>query len=130
MKVLFITLALLMVAAPAMAVDLSFAWDPVDTNVDGSPVDENFSGYYFYCSLTSGDYTDPLCKIPVGNVTTANIDVDLTYGQTGYFVVSAFNAYNAGTPEEEILESGFSNEVSYQYPFLCPAAPGALRLVQ
>jgi len=120
MKFFVIAICIMFMAVPAFAVELNFAWDEVTTNADGTPCDD-LGGYFFYCSLAAGDYTDPLCKIDVGNEITATVEVALDEGQTGYFVVTAYDLNGN--------ESQPSNEVSHTHPFQCPAAPASLRLV-
>ena len=120
MRILVIAFCIMLLAVPAFAVELNFGWNEVTTNADGTPC-EDLGGYFFYCSLTEGDYVDPLCKIDVGNHINATVDVALNEGETGYFVVTAYDLNGN--------ESEPSNEISYVYPFQCPAAPAGLHLV-
>ena len=123
MKRLIIIFAILMLAAPAYAKVYTLAWDAVTTNEDGSPCTD-LAGYRIYCSLVSGDYTEGvrLCRIDVGNVTQTDIEVAVEEGDTVHFVATAYDTNQN--------ESQYSNEVFDTIPFLCPAAPGALRLVR
>ena len=117
---LFILLFVLLgVALEAFAMEVNLAWDAPTTNTDGTPL-VDLDGYKIYCSQTAGDYTTPFCEVDVGNVVTATIDVQ-TDGGTFYFVATAYD-----TTEHE---SEPSNEVTHTFPFLCPAAPEALRVV-
>jgi len=111
---------MLMVAVPGYAEDVQLAWDAPTTNSDGTVLTD-LGGYFIYCSKTDGDYSTPFCKIDVGNVLTALIDVDMGEGESAYFVATAYDLTGN--------ESAFSNEVAHAVPFLCPAAPGSLRVV-
>ena len=94
--VAFILIALSSSLAEAYRITL--AWDPVTTNVDGTPI-EDLAGYRLYYGTSSGNYTH---VIDVGNVTEYTV-YNLKSG-VYYFAVTAYDV--AGN------ESDFSNEIS------------------
>jgi hypothetical protein len=80
-----------LLALPALAGQVSLAWD-----ASPSPA----VGYYVYYGVASQTYGAP---IDVGNQTTAIVP-NLTAGQTYYFAVTAYDVARSQSP--------FSNEVS------------------
>jgi hypothetical protein len=79
---------------------VTLAWDPLTTNVDGTPLTD-LSGYRLYCGATSQVYTT---VIDVGPDTTATVTNRFS-GPTYFFAVTAYNA--VGT------ESALSTEVAW-----------------
>jgi len=100
--VLLSLLSLLVFTIPALAGDVTLAWDP-NTETD-------LAGYKLYIGTASRTYGPPIL---LGKVTTYTV-TNLAPG-TYYFAVTAYNT--AG------LESGFSNEVSA----VISGTPGASR---
>lgn len=85
---------------PAFAMDVTLAWDPSTSTIDGYRIyyktgDQGGSPYDGTEAIEGGS------PVTVGNVTQFTLR-NLTPGQTYYFVVTAY----LGS-----LESGFSNEV-------------------
>jgi len=97
MKKLFLVLALLLFAAPAMAMDVTLAWDPNS--------ETDLAGYRVYQGTgAGGPYTKvaDVAVMPAPEYTVRN----LVRGTRYYFVVTAFDS------ETPSLESGYSNEVN------------------
>lgn len=85
---------------------VTLAWDPSPST--------NVTGYNIYYGPNSRAYTN---KVDVSNVTNATLT--LRYGTLYYFAATAYDGSG--------LESDFSNEVSYQFPYV-PGAPQMFRL--
>lgn len=94
-------LALLCATAPALAGDITLAWDAVT----------GATGYKLYCGSASKTYGAP---VDVKNVTTYKLT--LPAGTDRFCAVTAYDASS---------ESGYSNEVTFHVP---PAAPTNLRV--
>ena len=94
----FIALCLILLAAPAMAQQITFAWDlsPDDSMLGAT------GGYRLYQSKTRGVYSAP----PVATVAAGVSTVSITVNALGrhYWVATAF--------AEDGTESDYSNEVS------------------
>jgi PKD repeat protein len=93
--------ALLLVAVPAYAGQVTLAWDPVSA--------PTLAGYRLYYGVSSHAYTT---SIPVGLQTNYTV-TGLTAGQTYYFAVTA---YDTST------ESAKSNEVNSLISTTAPVA--------
>lgn len=107
MKSILIALALLMIAVPAMAAQVTLAWDANDPAPEGYRLFQR-------TETTAYDYEAPVWT---GTVTTCTID-GLVPGVMYYFVVRAY---------QDLDESGDSNEVSFKG--IIPA-PTGLRVVE
>jgi hypothetical protein len=75
---------------------VSLQWD--------ANVEPDVAGYIIYYGTNSGGY---FSSVDVGNTTTTTIG-NLKEGLTYFFVATAYNTSR--------LESGYSNEVSYEVP--------------
>ena len=92
----------LLVCAPAIAGNLTLAWDP--------PAGAPPAGYALYYGPAPGNYPT---KIDVGNVTTFTI-TGLTDGSTYHFVATDYDASH--------VESGYSNDIAATVPSGPPVA--------
>jgi hypothetical protein len=95
LQLMIATLLILACSAPAIAADVTLAWDPNS--------ESDLAGYKLYYGIASGVYGTP---ITLGLQTTYTI-TNLPPG-TYFFALKAFNTLG--------LESGFSNEVSTTIP--------------
>jgi len=126
--ILMVTVIFLSMASIAVAVDktATFTWEQECINgctvavdgIDRAPV----ISWKIYMSTTSGVYNDPaIVEIPFDGNVAPNYTSDyvLTLSGTGilYFVVTANN------PDSDTPESGYSNEVSYEYNFSATSTP-------
>lgn len=107
---LFACTALMLAAAPAMAMDIGFAWD--------ANTESDLAGYRLYQSDTSGSYTylNPVADIPAGTETYTQAGVS---DGTWFWVLTAYDT--------EGNESGPSNEVTMTVDETAPAAPTNLQ---
>ena len=88
-----VAFAILLIATPLFAVDLTVGWDPSS--------DPSVIGYRLYSGTTSGVYTR---SFDAGLNTSMTVSA-LVGGTTYYFVVTAYNSSQ--------IESAPSNEISY-----------------
>ena len=100
----------------AMADNLTFKWDAVTLNADGTPCTD-LGGYKLYRGTAKGTYGGP---IDVGNVTTY-VHSEPKDGKY-YYVVSAYDT--SGN------ESGYSNEVGVTIDHTAPRPPSNFSLLQ
>ena len=106
----------LSLSTAAMADNLTFKWDAVTLNADGTPCTD-LGGYKLYRGTAKGTYGGP---IDVGNVTTY-VHSEPKDGKY-YYVVSAYDT--SGN------ESGYSNEVGVTIDHTAPKPPSNFSLLQ
>jgi len=80
-------LSCLLLLRPAMAAQVSLAWDPPTENMDGSPL-VDLAGYRVYYAPVSLEYTN---VVDVGETNSAAI-CGLVPGQQYYIAVTAYNS--------------------------------------
>ena len=90
-------ISLLLMSLPAVAGQVTLAWDPV--------LNSALAGYVLHYGPSAGQYTS---KIDVGKTTLRTVS-NLTEGATYHFVVTAYGASR--------VETGFSNDVSATIPY-------------
>jgi hypothetical protein len=101
-RLLLRTLALCALLAPAAlpaAETITLAWDPPETNTDGSPID-NIGGYVLNVGAQPGGVDRAL---DVGLVTQAAVD-GLEQGQTYFFSVVCYNTGGGSSDPSPILD--------------------------
>ena len=98
MKIIGLILAIMLMAVPAMAADITLAWDAPTINSDGSELTD-LSGYKMYYGNSTGEY---LTAIDVGNVNIYTVS-DLS-DNTWFFAVTAYDTSRN--------ESDYSNEIN------------------
>lgn len=109
----FVALAL---SSAVMADNLTFKWDAVTLNADGTPCTD-LGGYKLYRGTAKGIYGP---AIEVGNVTTY-VHSETKDGKY-YYAVSAYDT--SGN------ESGVSNEVTVTIDHTAPKPPSNFSLLQ
>jgi hypothetical protein len=98
----FLLLLIIATSANAKAASITFTWDP-STGITPT-------GYKLYWGTSSRTYS---INIDVGNVTTYTwSNLDVTAGGTFYSTATAYLKDANG----KLIESGYSNEVSIQFP--------------
>ena len=113
MKIIILILAVVfLTVSGAYALDVKLLWEPVTTNIDGTPITD-LEGYRIRFGDSSGNY---ISNIDVGNVTEKAI-LDLPEGKNKCFVVTAYDT--SGN------ESDYSNEACLSE---FPAAPTGTRI--
>lgn len=99
---LWLQLGLVMFLFPSLgsAASLTLQWDPVTTNVDGSPLTD-LAGYNVYQRISSGSYGNP-----VGNTNSSTVEFlvpNLSDNTTYFFVVKAIdNSNNLSAASDEL----------------------------
>ena len=89
----------------------NISWTAPTTNMDGTPLTD-LIGYKIYCGSATGNYT--IIK-DVSNVTQYLLTNLFTAGGVYYCVVTAYDTFGN--------ESGYSNEVNFNYKLTSPKAP-------
>jgi hypothetical protein len=104
MKMIFYILlvfsVILVGGTPGWAGTATLSWNAPTTSMDGTPLTD-LAGYKIHYGTTSANYTQ---VVDVGLPSTPQYTLNLTDGQTYYFVVTAYDI--------SLNESTFSNEVS------------------
>lgn len=118
----FIVLAILFLAAPAIASSVDLAWTAPTQNEDGTLLTD-LAGYTVYGGLQPGLY-NVTWDVADPDAVTTTVTFTASEGDRWYFAMTALDLTGN--------ESAFSHEVNQYFPTQAdmnvPAAPGALTI--
>ncbi|HBA84660.1 MAG TPA: hypothetical protein DCZ95_11245 [Verrucomicrobia bacterium] len=105
-KLVSIGALFMLLAVPAMSMEVTLAWDPPTETTDGAPL-QNLQGYKIFYGEVSSQYTQ---SINMASLATTTTITGLERGASYFFVVKAYTT--------QLAESDESSEVAWMAPFI------------